>query len=178
MSLNWIDIIFILILILTSILGIIKGLMRQFIGLLSVIIGLLLAVNFYPFVADLYIQLISHEVLSQFLGFMTIFLGILVIGWLISLSVPKLLKGFLKSADHIFGGGLGFLKGIFICGILVFALLLFPVNKKALKESQIAPFCLNITRTIISLIPEEVRVQFKAAYEEIMGKVNENGKKI
>ena len=167
MSLNWMDIILIVILVVTFILGLIKGLLRQVVGILAVIIGLILAITFYSYVSALYHQIISHKVVCHFLGFLTIFFGILALGWLFSYLLSKLVKGPLKFMDHVLGGGLGIIKGILICGVVVFALLVFPIDKKALKESVLSPYCLKITKAAVSLIPRELKDRFKEAYKEI-----------
>ena len=78
---NWIDVILISILALTSILGVIKGLVKQVFGLLAGIIGLILALGFYSQVSWIYLRFVSNEVLANFLGFLTIFLVVLCLGW-------------------------------------------------------------------------------------------------
>jgi len=176
--LNWLDVILIAILIVTSFLGIIKGLVKQLFGLLAVIIGLILALGFYSQVSWLYRRLVSNEVLSHFLGFITIFLAVLCIGWLSSRTLSKLIKGPLKLLNKVLGGGLGLLKGILVCGVVVFALLVFPISKKALKESQLSPVCLQMTRAIIGLIPRELKEEFREAYQEIIRRVEKDAKKV
>jgi len=175
---NWIDVILISILALTSILGIIKGLVKQVFGLLAVIIGLILALGFYSHVSWLYLRFVSNEVLAHFLGFLTIFLIVLCLGWVSSYGLSKFIKGPLKLLNNILGGGLGLVKGVLICGVVVFALLVFPISKKALKESALSPVCLQMTRAVISLIPKELKERFKEAYLEVTKRVKKNGKKI
>lgn len=175
---NWIDVILISILALTTILGVVKGFVKQVFGLLAVIIGLILALGFYSQVSALYLRFISNEVLAHFLGFLTIFLVVLSLGWVSSYTLSKFIKGPLKFLNNILGGGLGLLKGILICGVVVFALLVFPISKKALKESALSPVCLQLTRAIISLIPKELKERFKEAYKEVTERVEKDGKKI
>ncbi len=175
---NWIDVILVSILVLTSILGVVKGLVKQAFGLLAVIIGLILALGFYSQVSRLFLRFISNEVLAHFLGFLTIFLLVLCLGWISSYSLSKFIKGPLKLLNNILGGGLGLLKGILICGVVVFALLVFPVSKKALKESVLSPVCLQMTKAVISLIPRELKERFKEAYKEVTKRVEKDGKKI
>lgn len=175
---NWIDVILISVLALTSILGVIKGLVKQVFGLLAGIIGLILALGFYSQVSWIYLRFVSNEVLANFLGFLTIFLVVLCLGWVSSYCLSKFIKGPLKLLNNILGGGLGFLKGILICGVIVFALLVFPISKKALKESVLSPVCLQMTRAMISLIPQELKEKFKEAYQEITRRVEKDGKKI
>lgn len=175
---NWIDVILISILALTSILGVIKGFVKQVFGLLAGIIGLILALGFYSQVSWIYFRFVSNEVLANFLGFLTVFLVVLCLGWVSSYCLSKFIKGPLKLLNNILGGGLGLLKGILICGVVVFALLVFPISKKALKESVLSPVCLQMTRAMISLIPQELKEEFKEAYQEITRRVEKDGKKI
>ncbi len=175
---NWIDVILISVLALTSILGVIKGLVKQVFGLLAGIIGLILALGFYSQVSWIYLRFVSNEVVANFLGFLTIFLAVLCLGWVSSYCLSKFIKGPLKLLNNILGGGLGLLKGILICGVVVFALLVFPISKKALKESALSPVCLQMTRAMISLIPQELKEKFKEAYQEITRRVEKDGKKI
>lgn len=175
---NWIDVILISVLALTSILGVIKGLVKQVFGLLAGIVGLILALGFYSQVSWIYLRFVSNEVVANFLGFLTIFLAVLCLGWVSSYCLSKFIKGPLKLLNNILGGGLGLLKGILICGVVVFALLVFPISKKALKESVLSPVCLQMTRAMISLIPQELKEKFKEAYQEITRRVEKDGKKI
>jgi membrane protein required for colicin V production len=167
MIFNWLDIVLLIIIVLSLILGIIKGLVRQVVGLAAVLLGLVLALVYYPYVSILYSRWIESEVLSHFLGFITIFIAALSLGWLVSWLLSKIVKGPLKFINHVLGGGLGFLKGVLICGILVFALLVFPVSVRALKSSFLAPYCLGMTKLVAKVIPQELKDTFKKTYEDI-----------
>ena len=178
MIFNWLDIVLFIVIGVTLIFGIIKGLARQVIGILAVIVGLILALVYYPYIAYLFGRMISSQVLSHFLGFISIFLAVLCLGWIVSWLVSKVIKGPFKFINHILGGGLGLIKGILVCGVLVFALLVFPVNVKALENSFLAPYCLKMTKVVIGLIPQELKENFKEAYEDIMGKRGKNVERV
>jgi membrane protein required for colicin V production len=178
MSINWLDIVFLVILLVTFILGIIKGLIRQIIGILAVIIGLILAVYNYSYAATFYARFVSNRTVAQLLGFFTIFIVVLCIGWLVAFLLSKMMKGPLKFLNHVFGGALGLLKGILICGVVVLALLVFPVKKEALKESQVAPYCLKIAEGLYYLIPQSLKQEFKKAYNDILGKGKVHEKRV
>ncbi len=178
MIFNWLDIVLFIVIGVTLVFGIIKGLVRQIIGILAVIVGLILALVYYPYIAYLFGRVISSQVLSHFLGFILIFLAILCLGGIISWLVSKMIKGPLKFMNHLLGGGLGLIKGILICGVFVFALLIFPVNVKALENSFVAPYCLKMTKVVVGLIPQELKESFKEAYEDIMGKRGKNAKRV
>ena len=178
MSFNWLDIVLLTILLVTIIMGIIKGLIRQVIGLIAVIVGLILAIYNYSYVGQIYSRLISHQALRNLLGFFTIFVIVLCLGWLMAALLSKLAKGPLKFLNYALGGFLGLCKGILIAGVIVFAFLVFPVNKEVLKESQIAPYCLKITKAIYYLIPQSLKQEFKKAYQDVTGKEKHNEERI
>ena len=175
MVFNWLDLILLLILIIALTLGIIKGLVRQFVGILAVIVGLILALAFYSAVASAFSTLIKNPDVAGFLGFLLIFGAVLIAGWLVGRMFAKAIKGPLKFLNHLLGGGLGLLKGALICGILVFAMLVFPVSSDALRNSVLAPPCVEVTRGLIELIPRELKEAFSVAYEDIFG---EEGKDV
>ncbi|MFW6123749.1 MAG: CvpA family protein [Acidobacteriota bacterium] len=178
MVFNWLDVILLIILVITVILGIIKGLVRQLIGILAVIIGVILAMAYYPYVSQVVKPIFANESLAQFLGFLIIFVITLILGWVIARLFSKAMKGSLKILNHLFGGGVGLLKGVLICGIIVFALLVFPVQNNALEESELAPYCLKVTQAAVDLIPSELKDRFNKAYKEIVNKGEKNAERV
>ncbi|HHF51308.1 MAG: CvpA family protein [Candidatus Aminicenantes bacterium] len=170
MAFNWMDVILLLILIVTVILGLIKGLVRQLIGILAVVVGVIFAMAYYPYVSQILKPLFSNEVIAHFLGFMLIFIATLILGWMLGRLFSKAMKGSLKFLNHLLGGGLGFIKGVLICGIIIFALMVFPVQTNALKGSELAPYCLKVTQAAIDLVPLELKEKFNKAYNEIVNK--------
>ena len=168
MALNWLDVVIIALIALTFILGIIKGFIRQVVGLAAVVIGIVLAVNKYDEAADFVFRLIKDRMLAHLLGFLMIFFGVLALGGLISWGFSKMAKGPFKAMNRALGAGLGLVKGILISGVLVFALLIFPVDDNALQESEIAPYCLRMIRAPYYLIPKDFKDKFNAIYKDII----------
>ncbi len=177
MGLNWLDILLLVILALTVLIGAIKGFLRQIVGLMAVVIGLILSIKYYPLGAEIF-GFISNQVLAQLLGFFLIFIVVLCLGWVINILLAKIVRGPLKSLNHFLGACLGFVKGLLICGVVVFGLLVFPVNTQALEESQLAPYGIRIAKVAYNLIPQELKDKFSEAYQEIMGKRGKNEKRI
>lgn len=176
MVFNWLDIVLLVIIVITVVIGAIKGLIRQVIGILAVVLGLILAIKYYVYGAELFL-FISDEVFSHLMGFFLIFLGTLLVGWLINRFVAKAIKGPFRSLNHLLGAGLGFIKGILICGVIVFGFLVFPVSTKALDDSLLAPYSIRITKTAYNLIPQELKEKFSEAYQEIIGR-KKNAKRV
>ncbi len=178
MIFNWLDIVLFIIIVVSLVLGIIKGLARQVIGLTAVLLGLVLALVYYPYISQLYLRWIESHVLCHFLGFISIFIAVLCLGWIVSWLISKIIKGPIKFINHVLGGGLGVLKGVLICGILVFAMLVFPVNVQALKDSSLAPYCLGMTKLVAKVVPQELKDTFKETYDDILGGRPKNAKRV
>ena len=178
MIFNWLDIVFLIILVLTLVIGLIKGLIRQIVGILAVIIGLVLGLAYYPYVGAAFKPFVDKEIITHFLGFFLIFLAVLILGWLVARLFSKVMKGPLKFFNHVFGGLLGLLKGILICGVLVLAMLVFPVGTKAMQNSTLAPYCGKLTRGIVELIPRELKERFEDTYHNIFNREGKDAKRI
>ena len=146
---NWLDIVFIVILLGTMIMGIVKGLVRQVIGLAAVIAGLVLASLYYQGISEILQKFINDRLLSNFLGFLVIFFCVLAAGALLGFLISKAMKGPLAVINRVFGGAFGLLKAVLICGIMVFALTVFGIARPALETSRLAPICFGITRAAV-----------------------------
>ena len=72
MVFNWLDILLLVIVAITIIIGAIRGFIRQIIGLLAVVVGLVLAVKYYSYGSEIF-KFIRNDVLAQLLGFFLIF---------------------------------------------------------------------------------------------------------
>jgi membrane protein required for colicin V production len=178
MILNWLDVAFVVILLLTLILGVIKGLVRQVIGIAAVVVGLIVAAMHYQRVSRLVSPALVTEKWAQLIAFFAIFIALLLLGALISILVSKLVQGPLKFIDRLLGGVLGLVKGVLICGVIVMAYLVFPVNKEAVVRSSIAPYCYWLTKGMVQLIPQELKNKFYETYREILGGKGSHGEKI
>jgi membrane protein required for colicin V production len=178
MMYNALDILIVVILFVTFIIGLIKGFVRGIVGLVAVVAGLLLAARFYIRAGYFFHKFIASAPVSQCVGFLVIFGATLLAGWLIGLLVSMLMKGPLAFVNRILGGALGLLKGILICGVLVLALLAFETGTDAIKKSRMAPYCLKITKAIVRVVPAELKAKFQSAYENIRGGGESHGQKI
>ncbi len=175
---NWLDIVLVAIMAVTALIGVFKGLVKQVIGLVAVVAGLVLASLYYDQTASLFETFVKNRLLSDFLGFLLLFVVVLVAGAVLGHLVTKAMKGPLAFANRLAGGVFGFLKAVLICGILVFALVSFEVARPALETSALAPACLGVTRAVINLIPQELRAKFNSSYREIRESGGKHGQKI
>jgi len=175
---NWLDIVFAVILIVTLVIGIVKGLVRQVIGLAAVVLGLILASLYYEGVAKIIEKVVHDKLLSNFLGFLTVFFLVVVAGALLGHIISKSMKGPLAFANRFFGGLFGLLKAVLICGVIVFAMTAFNLARPAIEGSRLAPVCLGVARAAVNLIPQDLRAKFNQSYQEIRRSGGKHGEKI
>lgn len=176
---NWLDILFLIIIMVCLVVGIVKGLWRQLIGIIAVLAGLVLAALYYKGAGDIIDSVVHNELFAYFLGFLLIFLVTVIAGVIIGYLLTRMMKGPMAAINRILGGALGALEGILICGILVFALQSFQVARPAMASSKLSPLCFKATRTVINLIPQDVKNKFESSYKEIRREDGgRNGQKI
>jgi membrane protein required for colicin V production len=164
---GWLDIVLAVIITITVIIGLVKGLVRELIGVVAAVGGFILAGHNYQKAADLLGGIIHNPTAARFLGFILILIIVLAVGALLSFLLSKLLKGTIQVINHFLGGVLGCIEGFLIGGALVFGLLAFPVDRGAVSESHLAPYCYGLTKAIVSFVPEELKNAARAAYQSI-----------
>jgi len=120
---------------------------------------------------------VKNILLSDFLGFLLIFVVVLVAGAILGHLVTKAMIGPLALVNRLFGGVFGFLKAVLICGILVFAMVSFEIAKPAVETSVVAPVCLAVTRAVGQHDPQDLRAKFNSSYKQIRESGGKNWKK-
>jgi membrane protein required for colicin V production len=175
---NWLDFVLLAIILLTAVFGIFRGFAKQVIGLVAVVAGLILASLYYRETAGIFETFVKNGLVSDFLGFLLLFVVVLIAGAVLGHLITKAMKGPLAFANRLFGGIFGFIKAVLICGIIVFALVSFEIAEPALETSILAPPCLRVTRAVVNLIPQDLRAKFNTSYERIRESGGKHGQKI
>ena len=162
---------FVLIVVVASVaLGAARGILKGIISIVSAAAGLLAAAQFYEYGAVVFKAFVSNKLEADILGFVTIFLIVLIAGSLL----VRWLRGRLKRArltwvDRLVGAGFGLVRGWLICSAVYLALTAFPVRLAAVERATFAPALLEGTRVIAYLASPEIREQFLRGYETIHG---------
>ena len=162
---------FVVIVVVASVaLGATRGIIKGIISLSSALAGLVIAAQLYPFAASLFGSFVSTARAANLLGFVAIFLLVLVGGSLLA----RWLRGGLKRVrldwlDHLLGAVFGFLRGWLICSVIYLALTAFPVKLEAVERATFAPALLEGTRVIAYLTSKDLRDRFFDGYAMIQG---------
>ncbi|HSW40314.1 MAG TPA: CvpA family protein [Acidobacteriota bacterium] len=166
---TYLDLIFIGIIAVSTIFALLKGLAREIISLVALVAGFILAVRFYQIPAAKLTGFTSTESIANFLAFLFIFLGCIVIGIILAFAVNRMLKAAsLKGIDRLFGAVFGFIRGWAISLVLVIGLVAFPLRDDLLAKSFLAPFLLGGAQMVILLVPQNLKDEFNKQYEKVL----------
>ena len=175
---NWLDIVLAVLVLGAAVLGFIKGLVRELLGFVVVIAGIVLAARWYRPVAAVAAKLVRSESVANFLGFILVFLGVFLAGAVLTGLLSKVMKGTLGFFNHFLGGLIGLVEGVLVGGALVFGLLAFPIHPDAVAASKLAPICYEAAQTFISLIPQDLKDKIKSTYDDVAkGGISKGGSK-
>lgn len=165
---NWLDYVLAAILLLSTLFAIRKGFVRESIGLVSSIAGLVVAFWFYGIPASVLEPFLSSRRLANLLGFLILYGGVVIAGWLIATLLNRFVKATgLSFVDRLLGGVFGLLRGAAICVALVTAYVSWTAHEAraaapaAVLNSQIAPALTEASRIAVSLAPMELKQSFQ-----------------
>lgn len=159
---------FVLLVVLASVAsGATKGIIRVIVSVAFTVAGLVVAAYTYTFAASL-LRIFVAARLANLLGFVAVFLLVLVAGSLVS----RWLRGGLERArlrwiDHALGAAFGLLRGWLICSVIYLALTAFPLKPDAVERATFGPALLEGTRVIAYLTSRELRERFFNGYETV-----------
>jgi membrane protein required for colicin V production len=167
---NWLDYLLLFILAMSVIDGLRRGMARILIGLSFAILGVLFGLWFYGYAGGFLAPYIESKLLTNFLGFILVFLGFTFLGGMLGMACAKLFKWVgLSWADRLAGGAAGLLHGMVTCVVLVLILMAFPFKptKKVVGGSRLAPYAADVSNVVVAIAPRELQDAFYRAYDEV-----------
>jgi membrane protein required for colicin V production len=166
---SFMDFLFIIIILVSIVFALLKGLAREIISLSALVGGFILAVFFYHVPAGLFKEFSKTEAIANLIGFIIIFFGCILIGAVAAFLVNRLIKAAsLKWADRLLGGIFGLLRGWAIASILIVALIAFPIRDDFLARSVMAPYLLAGARMAVFIVPQRLKDQFNEQYMKVV----------
>jgi membrane protein required for colicin V production len=163
------DYLFACIILISTIMALFKGLVREIVSLVALIGGLILAALYYPKIAAELIEFSRTETVANLAAFLVIFLGCLLAGAVISLILNRFLKAAsLLWIDRLLGGIFGLLRGWAVASVLVLGLVAFPVRENLMAHSFLAPYLLAGARAAVLIVPKGLKDEFNRNYKKAL----------
>jgi len=167
---NWLDLVLALIFALSVAGGVLKGFARMMVGLLATIVAVLCAMWFYGAAGYYLLPYVSHKGIANFLGFLAIFLGIILLGALTGKLLSVMFKwAGLSWLDRLLGGVFGIVRALVVAVGLVLALMAFSPDKppKSVVESRFAVYVVDAAHVGAAIAPREVKEGVRESYEKV-----------
>jgi len=168
---NWLDFVLAIILLASVAAGFRRGLSRQIIGLVSVVLALLLGIWFYGNVGYYLLPYASTRALANAGGFAVVFCGVLMLGALVSFVVGRFLKVTgLSIVDHLLGAAFGVLRGLVFAIAIIMGVMAFSRGEKppeTVVNSRLAPYVVDAARMFAAMAPHELKEGFRKTYAQV-----------
>ena len=147
-----------------------QGFSRTVVSLVAFIAGLFVAAWTYGIPASFLLPYVSSKSVASVLGFLFIFVLILILGGIIGKLLQKLFKWTgLSWLDRLLGCAFGALKAVLFGIVLVMVLTAFPTKPipQSIAHSRIAPYLIDAAHAITYIAPRELRDGFTETYDRV-----------
>ncbi len=154
---NGVDVFFLVVVVLFSLLGFYWGFIRQVLSLAGLLTGIVLASRYGTAVADSLTPFVRSGTVASPLGFIIVLLVVSVIASLLATMLRSFVGLlFLGWLDHLVGALLGLIQAVLLCTVLVAVAATFPnaIWADALRNSQFALGLLRAFGFVLALLPE------------------------
>ena len=177
-GINILDVFVIIVMTITIVRGLFVGLVRSISGLVGLVGGFWVAINFHRIISHRLHYFIKDDMLAFALGFFLIFFCI----YFFCVITGYLLRAFLKAVnlglvDRGLGGLLGAVKGLLVVTIACFLLtIMLPSRNSLLTNSYFYPKLTILFRTVTMMVPSEIKADFMWRWRRLMGKTLGRGR--
>lgn len=178
---NVLDIIIIITMVFLVVRGLMRGFVREVASLAGVILGIFLAIRFQPQASTFIKSFLPPLSFLPLLSFAGIFLSVLIVcnllGWGFQWLFKKALLGWV---DRTLGVGLAVIKGVILTYLVIVLFTFFlPAQTPLIAQSRLAPQIISSYQYMVRLISPEhyqnLKRKFTGTTKEIGGTVS--GKK-
>jgi membrane protein required for colicin V production len=167
---NWLDIVVLVIVAWSVAIAFRKGLVREILGLATVVLALLLGLWFYGTAAAWLAPYLSSRSLANAGGFAAVFLGVMLLGAAANYVIGKFLRiTGLSMVDHALGAVFGALRGALIAIALVMVVMAFSKDgqpPESIVRSRTAPYVAGAARMFAAMAPHEMKEGFRKTYDQ------------
>jgi membrane protein required for colicin V production len=147
------DIIILIIVLLSALIGLSRGLLKELLSLASWFAAFILALYFAPTVADSLKGSVSDDSVRLVIGFAAIFVATLIVGGIAQWLVRKLVETTgLTGTDRFLGFLFGSARGVLVCIIGLIALRPFAEDSAWWSASELTPELLAFEQDILEMM--------------------------
>ena len=170
---NWLDWALAGVVLFSTAAALAKGFVRELISLAALVAGLVVAALYYERAAVWFQDLTISRQAAEGIGFLVLFLGMLIVGAIVSSLARKLIRtAGLQWFDRTLGALFGFLRGLLVDSVLLMVLVAFAIKADVVQRSVLAPYVTAGARVIVLAMPGELKTQFREGFEKFREAIN------
>jgi membrane protein required for colicin V production len=159
---SWVDLIIIAIIVISALISLVRGFVKESISLASWIIAGFVALRYFTALADVLEPYIESPTIRNGTGFAILFVCSLIVGAIINFMVSQLvsktgLSGTDKSLGVVFGAARGVM--IVILGVMILGLTPMP-SESWWKDSTMIEYFARIASWMKDILPDDVASRF------------------
>lgn len=158
---NWVDLVIVIIIALTTFSSLRAGLIRQAMTLLGLAVGVYVALGYHQRLALQLNSIIGNPTLAKAVAFLLILVAV----WIVAAVIASLVRGILNSlglgwTDNALGMLAGFLMGLLIAVgfLLLLTRLPIPSLNQAVGQSSLAAYIFLILPYLRQLLPSNLHI--------------------
>lgn len=159
---NWVDLIIIAIIVISALISLVRGFVKESISLASWVVAGFIALRYFTALADLLEPYIESPTIRSGTGFAILFVCSLIVGAVINFMASQLVsKTGLSGTDKSLGVVFGAARGIIIVIMLVLLAGLTPMPSESWwKESTMVEYFTSMAGWIKDILPDDVASRF------------------
>ena len=165
---NSLDIILLIIMAVSIMTSSMRGGIREIFSLFAIVAGFILATHFYIFASGNILRLTSHKEVNDIISFLAIFIFSAVLISFIGGSITEMVnKSKLKPWNKLFGTLIGAFKGIVVCALIVYILMVFlPAKSPILTRSRAFPYVSRVSDVVSPVASGFFRDEYQKKLKE------------
>jgi membrane protein required for colicin V production len=158
MTLTWIDNGIIALVVVSMIISLIRGFVKEALSLVVWLLAFIIGARFSAPLSQLFVGHIANPSVRLAVSFLILFVVTLILGGLVNFLISELVvKTGLSGTNRLLGFIFGFLRGIVVVALLIlFAQLTAIPNSKAWKESMLIPKIEPVALWLKVFVPQDL----------------------
>ena len=147
------DIIILIIILLSSVIGMVRGLFKELLSLVIWFAAVMLALYFSQAVGDRLSGQLADESVRTVVGFFVVFLTTLIVGGIVQALVRQLISSTgLTGTDRFLGFLFGSARGVLVCIVGLIAMKSFEIQADWWQESRFIPELLAFEQDVLEIM--------------------------
>ena len=162
MELNWADFAVLAIIILSTLISLIRGFIKEAVSLATWVLAIWVSLKYTPFVSSYLVELVDVPSLRLGIAGLILFISTLIVGAMVNFIISQLVEktGF-SGTDRTLGAVFGALRGVLVVALVVILAGLTPIPQDPWwKQSYLLPLFQEKVVLYKAYLPEQIAENF------------------